>query len=288
MVDVDRSLRPQASVARIRSVVHAIQAGDDATAEKVLALSERHRALGPLALTAGAFAMYVDGLRLLLTNWRLILIQALPAMWLWLAMADLKLHALHGRSFHVIRGPLLIPIWLGIVAVTVAAFFLNATFAFAIARPGHPAIGRAYGEARRRVAPVLLAGAAIGLLLALTTTVVTRWGAPWFTLSLGLVVGAMMVSYIAVPSHMLGVRTIHSRRDRLVAAALGGLISLTVCAPPYVLGRVGLLVVEQVVLVGILLLAIAVALQAAAIGAVRAIKMSASLTGGGDGGGESG
>ena len=126
---------------RIRSVVRAIEADDEAMVERVLQLSRAHRALAPLALTTGAFAMLFHGLKLLVSNWRLILIQALPAMWIWLAMADLKVHVLHGNSFRVLRGPVLIPIVLAIVVVTAAAFFLNTVFAFAIARSPIPTSG---------------------------------------------------------------------------------------------------------------------------------------------------
>jgi hypothetical protein len=57
--------------------------------------------------------MLFHSLRLLLFNWRLTLVQVLPAMWIWAAMLDLKLHMLHGASFRVIRGPVLIPIMRG-------------------------------------------------------------------------------------------------------------------------------------------------------------------------------
>jgi hypothetical protein len=36
--------------------------------------------------------------KLLFTNWRLTLVQILPAMWIWAAMLDLKAHALHGKE----------------------------------------------------------------------------------------------------------------------------------------------------------------------------------------------
>jgi hypothetical protein len=88
----------------------------------------------------GAFAMLLDGLRLLLANWRLTLVQVLPAVWIWLAMFDLKVRVLYGRSFPSLRGPILVPIALAIVAVTVASFFLNAVFAFAITRSRPPEI----------------------------------------------------------------------------------------------------------------------------------------------------
>jgi uncharacterized membrane protein len=281
-VKVALKLRAETSVNRIRSVVRAIEAGDEAMVERVLQLSRTHRAFAPLALTAGAFAMLLHGLKLLLSNWRLTLIQIPSAMWIWLAMADLKLHVLHGASFHVLRGPILIPIAVAIIVLTAAAFFLNAIFAFAIARSAHPNIRLAFADSRAHLAPVLVSGGVIGLLLALSTTVVTRWGRPWFALSLGIVVGAMMVSYVAVPARLIGMKTTYSKRDKLAASVLGGVLSVTVCTPPYLLGRLGILLLGSLLIPGIVLIAIGATLQAGATGAVSAIKMSASLTAGHD------
>jgi len=138
--------------------------------------------LAPLALIVGAFAMLFDGVELLLTNWRLTLIQVLPAMWIWAAMLDLKAPVLHGKSFHVPdraddcdpdrdrhrrdhRGELL----------------PEAVFAFAIVyhladrRSGH-----AFTQARSHLPVVLGSGAVVGILLGLSTVVVVRWGVFWF------------------------------------------------------------------------------------------------------------
>ncbi len=82
--------------------------------------------------------MLFDGLKLLFSNWRLTLVQILPAMWIWFAMYDLKAHVLHDKSFNVLRGPVLIPIVLVIAAITAASFFLNAVFGFAIVQAGRP------------------------------------------------------------------------------------------------------------------------------------------------------
>ncbi|HEV2980754.1 MAG TPA: hypothetical protein VGX51_04935 [Solirubrobacteraceae bacterium] len=267
---------------RLGSLVRAIESDDEVMVERLLQMSRSHRAFAPLALTAGAFAMLLHGVRLLLSNWRLLLVEALPAMWIWLAMADLKLHVLHGASFRVIRGPILIPIWLAIVALTAAAFFLNAVFAFAIAHSREPNIRPAFSAARRHAAAVVVPGAVIGVLLALSTTVVTRSGRPWFALSLGIVVGAMMVAYVALPARLIGSRPAHSKRDKLAAGALGGLLSMAVCTPPYLLARLGILLLGSLLVPGIALLAVGATLQAGATGAVRAIKMSASLTAGRD------
>ena len=142
----------------------------------VLRLSRSRRWLAPLALAVGAFAMLFEGVKLLFTNWRLTLIQMLPAMWIWAAMYDLKAHVLHGKSFHTLTGPAVIPIVLGIAVITAASFYLNAVFAYAIVQPARPAIMPAFTQARSHLAVVLGSGAAVGILLGLSTVVVVRWG----------------------------------------------------------------------------------------------------------------
>jgi len=270
--------------ARIGSLVRAIQDNDEARIEQaILRLSESRRVFAPLGFAVGAFVMLFNGLRLLVTNWRLTLVQILPAMWIWLAMFDLKAHVLHGKSFTVLRGPVLIAVGLVIVALTVASFFLNAVFAFAVSGPGRPQVRPAVAQARQHLRPIMVSGAVVGVLLAFSTIVVTRWGRPWFTLSLGIVVGVMMVSYVAVPSRLIGAKPAkQSRRDKLSGAAVGGALSATVCTPPYVLGRVGILLLGSngviIFILGIFAVAVGVTLQAGATGAVRAIKMSATLT----------
>ncbi|HYB29693.1 MAG TPA: hypothetical protein VEF89_24000 [Solirubrobacteraceae bacterium] len=266
---------------QVVSLVHGIERNDDAKIEDaVLRLSRSRRVFAPLAFAVGAFALLFDGLRLLVSNWRLALVQVVPAMWIWLAMFDLKVHVLHGKSFHVIRGPILIPVVLLVVAVTIASFFLNAVFAFAIAQSGKPKVRPAVAAARRHETAIAASGAVVGAMLAFSTVIVTRWGRPWFTLSLGIVVGVMMVCYVAVPSRLIGVKPAQSPREKLSMTVIGGALGATVCTPPYLLGRIGILMLgsRALLIPGIILIAVGVTLQAGATGAVRAIKMSAKLT----------
>lgn len=275
---------PRSSLAtlssRIERLVRAIQEEDEMVVESIVRLSQSRRLFAPLAFTVGAFAMLLDGLKLLLTNWRLTLVQILPAVWIWLAMFDLRARVLRDKSFPALRGPILIPIALAIVAITMACFFLNALFAFAITRPPPPEIRPAYAMARRYLRPIFAWGAGVGIALAIATTVAPRWGSPWFALSLGAVIAVMMVCYVAVPSRLIGVKPARSRREKLTASALGAALGTTVCTPPYLLGRLGILMLGSKVLFipGIVLLTFGFTLQAGATGAVRAIKMSLKLT----------
>jgi hypothetical protein len=273
--------------------IQAVRASDrDDVDDTILRLSRTRRWLAPLALAVGAFAMLFDGVKLLFTNWRLTLIQVLPAMWIWAAMLDLKLHLqpvtdlhlVHGKPFHVLMGPqIVIPVVLGVAAVTAAGFYLNAVFAFAIIQPGRPQIRPAFTQARSHLPIVLGSGMAVGILLGLSTVVVPRWGVFWFALCLSIVIGIMMVCYVAVPARLIGMKPVRSRRDKLMASAVSGAIGAVVCTPPYALGRVGLLMLgwgKVFFALGVLLFAIALTLQAGAAGAVKTVKMSAKLVGG--------
>ena len=272
-----------ASRARADQLNRAIRDGDFAAVEEgVLRLSRSRRWLSPLVFAVGALGMLFEGVRLLFTNWRLTLIQVLPAMWIWLAMIDLKAHVFHGKAFHVLNGPIVIPAVLAVAAVTAASFFLNAVFAFSIAGGSRPVIRPAFTQARSHLPIVLGSGAAVGVCLGVATVVFSRWGVRWFGLSLSIVIAVMMLCYVAVPARLIGMKTTYSKRDKLTATAVGGAIGAVVCAPPYVLGRVGLLMLgsHTLFILGCVVLAIGLTLQAGAAGAVKAVKMSAKLVSG--------
>lgn len=266
---------------RLTAIGRAVRDGDEvAIARAVEEQSRRHRLLAPLALAVGGIALLFGGLRLLVGNWRLIAIQVPPAMWIWVAMYDLRAHLLHDRSLHAIRGPIVIPIIAAVVAITAGCFFLNAVFAFAISQDGdRPKIGPAVAEARRHLAAILTSGGVVGLALGLTVTLVTRSHRPWFALCLSVVVGVMMIAYVAVPARLVGVKPGGTLRDRLSASVVGSFLGALVSTPAYVLGRIGLLMLGSPFLrfPGIVLFLIGFTLQAGATSAVKAVKMGAKL-----------
>ena len=266
-----------------RALLRAIRENDEAAVEAaVLELSRSRRIFAPLVFALGAFVMLFQGLKLLFSNWRLTLIQVLPAMWIWLALLDLKAHVLRGKEFHTWHGAVAVLLVIAIALVTAACFYLNAVFAFAISQPGKPRIRPAFTLARRHLGVVLGVGLVVGLALGVSAIVVPRWGSPWFALSLGIVVGVMMLTYVTVPARIVGVKPVGSRRDKMAAAVIGGTLGAVVCAPAYVIGRIGILLLGSNVLfaLGVVLLAVGFTLQAGATGAVKAIKMSAKLAAG--------
>ena len=287
-VAANEALPPSRRVAigaQLTRLVTAIRTGDEAMVERtVLSLSQRSRWLAPMAMLVGAFAMLFQGVKLLFTNWRLTLVQILPAMWIWAAMLDLKAHALHGKAFHLLRGPLLWLVLLVIAGLTAGSYFLNAVFAFAISKPGAPQIRPSFTEAKGHVRTIIAWGLVVGLALGFATMVVDRWGKLWFSLTLSVVVAVMMVTYVAVPARLIGIKSARSTRDKLTASAVGGAVGAVVCTPPFALGRVAILMLGSHTFryLAILLLLIAVVLQTGATSSVKAIKMSAKLAVGHD------
>ena len=281
--DDRRPTRKEVLAKQGRALIAAIRAGDEATVESaVLELGRSRRSLAPLVFALGAFVMLFQGLKLLVSNWRLALIQILPAMWIWLALLDLKAHAFKGETFRNWHGAAEIALIVAIVLVTAASYYLNAVFAFAIATPGEPRIRPALTVARRHLVVVLGFGSLVGLALGVSAIVVPRWGEPWFTLSLGIVVAVMMFTYVTIPARLVGIRPSGTRRDKLATSAIAGTLGALICTPPYVLGRIGILLLGSHVLfaLGIVLLVVGAVLQSGATGAVKAIKMSAKLAAG--------
>jgi len=273
--------RRQMVVRQSRVLLEAIRENDEAAVEDaVVALSQSRRIFAPLVFVLGAFVMLFQGLKMVFSNWKLTLIQVLPAMWIWLALLDLKAHTYKGKSFHSWHGAVVIVLVLAITLVTAACFYLNAVFAFAISQPGQPSIRPAFGLARRHLHVILGVGLVVGLALGFSTIVVPRWGHPWFGISLGIVVGVMMLTYVAVPARIVGIKPAGTRRDKLAASAIGGTMGALVCTPAYVIGRIGILLLGSVFWFGVVLLVVGFALLAGATGAVKAIKMSAKLAAG--------
>lgn len=273
---------------RVRRLVEAIRENDERKVEQaVLQLAEARRIFAPLALAVGALVMLFSGLRLLVTNWRLMLVQALPAMWIWAATLDLKVHFLRGKEFSGIRGPVVLVLFAAVALITIAAFYLNAVFAFAISQPGPPDLRAGFCHARKHVKTIAGWGTGIGLALAVATMLAPRWGLGWFALLLGIVLAIMMVCYVAVPARIVGMRSEKPAKGRsgraalLAGAAVTGLFGAIVCTPPYAIARGGIALLNGALFpLGIVLLIIGLMLEAGATGAVKAIKVSAKLLAG--------
>ena len=163
-------------------------------------------------------------------------------MWIWAALLDLKAHAFKGHEFHAWGSSEQLALLVAITLVTAASFYLNAVFAFAISQPGKPEIRPAFTLVRKNLAVVLGIGAVVGVALGVSAIVVPRWGTFWFTL-------------VARDRDRRDDADLRHRprdgspgSDPSAPAAtswprplIGGTLGALICTPPYVIGRIGIL-----------------------------------------------
>lgn len=245
-------------------------------------LGGSRRWLTPVAWAAGTIVLLIHGVKLLVMNWRLSLIQLVPAAWVWLATWDLKAHLLHGASFAHLTLLERVAAAAAVVAFTLAAFWCNTVFAFAIDAPPPPRITPAVRKTRTRWPRIARPAFVIGVALAFATVVVPRVAGIWvFSLVLSAVLTVMVISYVAVPARIIGVKSRKlPRKEAIGRAAAAGTLSAVVMTPGFLLGRLGLILLglQHFHVLGFVMLSIGTALYAAGMSSVKAVKLTMKLT----------
>lgn len=261
----------------LRDATAAVRSTDPASVEAtVRELGRRRRWLVPLAYAAGTVALVFDGIVLLIRDWRLTLLQLLPAVWISVMTWNMRSHLLQGNELDPAVGPV------AAVAVLVTAqlaYWCNATFGFAMLQRGSADIGAAFREARphwRLVGGLaLLTGGAQATIWLLLPQANLRWF--WIALLAMFVVQVYL--FVAIPSWLIGVRPTGTRRERMIQSMTTGVLSGVAATPGFLFNRIGLLLLGFGALqwLGIAILAISAVLHVTASSSVRVVKMSVRL-----------
>jgi hypothetical protein len=263
--------------AAARAVADAEPARVEAT---VVGLSGTRGYLAPLAWVAGTLVLVVRGAQLLLLNWRLTLIELVPATWVWLATWDLKRHGLRARPLqHLETAELLVGLAIA-VALSIAAFWCNAVFGFAITHQP-PRIGSALRQVRPFLGRITAIGFGMGLFVAAGLLLIPRIDSQWlYWAAVGGVYGVMLVALVVVPARIIGVSKQRLTRTQTIGRwVAGGALSAVAMTPGFVLDRLGVVMlgIPGLRLVGLLLLTLGAGLYAAGLSTVKAIKLSMKL-----------
>ena len=236
--------------------------------------------LAPVAWAAGTIVLLVRGVKLLLLNWRLTLIQVVPAAWIWIVMWDLKQHTLRGAPFRQITLGGMIAVVVAAILVSIAAFWCNTVFAFAIDTPP-PKIRPATRKANKHWIQITVFGTVVGLALGVAAAVVPRLDETWlYILTLGAVLSVMLISFVAVPARIIGRKPQKLPPKQAIGrTATGWALSGVAMAPGFVLDRIGLIMlgVSGLHVLGFVVLSLGTALYAAGMSSVKAVKLSIKL-----------
>lgn len=260
----------------------AVIDSDPEVVEEALAtIAQAHGYLAPLSWAAGSIVLFIAGVRRMLTSWRLLIIEVIPVVWIWLATYDLKVHVFRGaplRSSFALRD---IALAIFIVALSILATWCNAVFAFSFDEPPPPELRRAVRRSLDQRRLIVSVGGVAGLIVAGAVIVAPHFGLGPFAIILSLVVVAMVFSFVALPVRLLNRRQANKAdlRQKIGGAAFGGLLSGIAMAPGYLLNRLGLLMlsIHGLKVFGIIVLSVGSALYAASVTSVKAVKLSTKL-----------
>jgi hypothetical protein len=266
---------------RIARLARAVADADSAQIESAARqLGQSRLYLAPLAWAAGALVLLVRGVKLLLLNWRLTLVELVPAVWVWLVMWDVKQHALRTDAFRQITVGNAVAVLLVSVAASIAVFWCNTVFGFAITHT-QPRIAAAMRQTRPHLVGIVAAGTAVGIVVAAGVAAIPRIDSRWlYLIAIGALYSIMLISFVAVPARILGVQKTKLPPKQVIGRwTVGGALSAVAMAPGFLLDRVGLILlgVPHLHVLGFVLLSIGTALYAAGMSSVRAVKLSMKL-----------
>lgn len=260
------------------TLVRAVQAArrlDSASVQEELQrMGQRRRWLAPLTYAAATIALVFDGVLILLRNWRLLLLQLVPAAWIWVMTRELKAHVFAGHDLPTLYADLVAG---GVLVVAQISYWCNATFAFAVAGEEGTGIADAFRQARSRWR--LISGVAL-LTGSAQAAVWLFLDGNWLTVGLVTMLVVQIYMFIAVPAWLVGAPSrAASRRQKAEQTLTTGVLSGVASTPGFLLNRIALLIlgIPTVGFIGFILLAISAVLHVTASSSVRVVKLSIRL-----------
>ena len=232
-----------------------------------------------LALVTGTLLLMLRGVLLLVANWRLIILELVPALWLAVVLWDLRYHVVAGHALVVPTGRWAVGVVLLVLVATAASYWCNVTFAFAAVGDG-TRVREAIHAANANLRPILGTATLVAALHSWVSLRGATISIGAFGLGLAVVVAVNMYLYTALPAQVVGFhRSRPSVRQRVERGAVAATVSAVAAAPGFLLSRLGqgMLALGVARPLGFAILAFAILLQVAGISSSRAVAMSSRL-----------
>ncbi len=245
-------------------------------------------------LAGGVAGALVAGVRLLVSNWRLAVLELVPALWITAVVGAAVAALQRWEQGVVVRGERISLHTFGLDdVVTVGGFALggslvflcNTVFARAAVDPEGPEVVRAAHAVRRspRTVAAALAWGAVAGLLRMIDLVVPLPSDRWAVLvQITAVVTLELVLFVGVPARLVGL-TVHglSLGQRATLGVVTVVLSVVAVVPALVVGRLSTELIGRDAYrpLGVLLFFVALVLQIAGVVVVKAVALAAKLLG---------
>ena len=268
----------------LRQIISFVRARADTVDPHLVA--EALRELGrrtwwgvPLVLVGRTLDALVSAVLLLMTTTRLVLVGAVPALWLGAITWDWRVHSTGRLPLPAVHGWIAVLLAIGVLAVNLAAYWCNAVLSFALREPPPIRLARAFHGAQSRGRTITIWAMAIGAVHVVVSIVLARTSTAWFGVGITVVVVIQMYALVALPVSLAGLSfkgiPPMQRIGSTIATAALTLVALT---PGLVLTRVAVgLMNLGVPWIGAVVLIVAVLVQVAATSSVRTVVLVTKL-----------
>jgi hypothetical protein len=281
-VEHDQTRPGSILLAQLELLRGAAAATDPADITRLLQRAgEHHRALLPLAFAGHTLESVVHGVLLLVRNWRLMLVELVPAVWIGAITWNWRAHVSGRLELVEVHGSVAAAIALFVVTVNLLAYWCNAVFAFTLSQGDRIDLSTAFHQARQRANVVNAWAISIGALHAYVAVFAVRWSIGGFAIAQGAIAIIQMYALVALPAALAGLRRRRKLpvHERLSALAITATLTGLAVAPGFGLNRVGIVLIGLgLPVAGGIVLTIAIVLQVAATSSARAVKLAANLT----------
>lgn len=224
--------------------------------------------------------LVVRGLKLLVSNYRLLLLELVPAAWVWVTMWDLHRQEIRNVPLH---GASLVQVLVAVGVATVAgvaALWCNSVFGIAITHQP-PEVNRAIRQTRPFRGKVVAAGILMGGLVTLGFAVIPRLKPEWVYYGfLGGMYGIMLTALVVLPAWVIGITRTHFGPLQTVQRwVTGWALSAVAMTPGFVVAHAGgrLIDVRGLEWLGYVMITLGAVLYAAGLSSVKAVTLSMKL-----------
>ena len=220
------------------------------------------------------------GVLLLVGNWRLLLMELVPALWLGAITWDWRARTFGKLPLAEVHGEAAVAVMAVILVMTFAAYWCNAVFAFAAVQSPPVDLRAAMRSAGAHWRRITVWAAVAGLAHLVVAVYLTRTTVTIYSITLGAVVVLQMYALVAMPVALVARARVPSRgrRDRIARLLLAGALSGVASSPGFLLNRLAILLIALgLPWLGVALLVPAVVVQAAGAASSRAVQLAARV-----------
>jgi hypothetical protein len=272
-----RSGRP----GRLHSVLRVGRERDpQEIADEVRTYAAGRRWLLPLLYVGQTIDSVLAGVWLLLGNWRLLLLELVPALWLGAITWDWRVRTFGRLPLAEVHGLVALGVVLVVLGTTLVAYWCNSVFAFTAVQPSPVDLSAAFASARSHARRITTWALAAGGAHAVVAVAFTRTNVLLYSIALGAVVLVQMYGLVALPVALVAQPTkkLRTRGERAARLALNGALSGVASTPGFLLNRIGILLFAVgLPWLGVAVLVPAVVFQAAGAASSRAVQLAARV-----------